>query len=202
MGVYELSGAGSVKTGRTLYTSMNANNQYGAMVPIARVEANSASTTNPISFLNIPQTYQDLMLVVSARATNADTVTDYAITINNNNSSIYSRTFLQGDGSSASSNRTTGDPYYFPRYARTGASVTSGIFGTNTFHFLNYANTLTFKTILTRAATDTNGAGYTTLTCGLYRSTDGISRLDLFSNGGNWTFGSTATLYGIRAVSS
>jgi hypothetical protein len=202
MGVYELSGAGSVKTGRTLYTSMNAGNMYGAMVPIATVEANSGSTTNPMSFTNIPQTYQDLMLVVFGRATNADTTNEYAVTINNDYTTIYSRTILQGNGSAASSTRTTGDSYYFPRYARTGASATSGIFGASTTHFLNYANTSTFKTIVSRAATDVNGSGFTTLTCGLYRSTTGINRLDLFSNGGNWTFGSTATLYGIRAVSS
>ena len=41
MGVYELSGAGSLKTPRTVYSSINANNQYGAMVPIASYTAAS-----------------------------------------------------------------------------------------------------------------------------------------------------------------
>jgi hypothetical protein len=183
-----------------ILTTTGASAMHGAIVPIAYVAANSSNTTNPMSFLNIPQTYQDLMLIVYGRSTQADTTNEYAITINNDTTTSYSRTMLQGDGSSAASFYSTNSSYYLPRFARTGANATSGIFGASTTHFLNYANTSTYKTIITRAATDVNGSGYTTLTCALYRSTSGISRLDLYSNGGNWTFGTTASLYGVRTV--
>ena len=198
--VHKLSAMGSITSNKIDYPSMLAGyGDFGALQRIGYAAANASNTTNPMSFTSIPQTFQDLILVVYGRATNSDTITDYAMTLNNDNSSLYSRTMLQGDGSSATSARTSSDAYAFIRYGRTGANATSGIFGANVIHFLNYANTSTNKTFIARNATDVNGSGWTTLTAHLYRSTFGISRIDLFSNGGNWTFGSTAALYGVRA---
>jgi hypothetical protein len=181
--------------------SNSAGSPRGALVPIGRVSASILNTTNPMSFINIPQIYQDLMLVVSGRSTLSDMTNDFAITINNDYTTLYSRNVLQGQNNAISTFRESSNGYYYPRLARTGAGATVGSFGSSITHILNYANTLRFKTILTRASTDINGSGNTTFTSGLYRSTSGINRLDLFSNGGNWASGSTATLYGIRTIS-
>jgi len=196
MGVYELSGAGSVKTGRTLYTSMNANNQYGAMVPIAT--AVGTGSANELVFNNIPQGYQDLFVSIYANLTATGTIWAYANGYSA--SGLYSDTILIGDGSSSTSSRSTGQNQF---NITTAASIGTSAPATFTFHLLNYANTSTFKTALTRAAIDKNGSGVTTLDVSLWRSTAAVTSLGFNTFGAaNFTTSTTATLYGIRAVSS
>ena len=199
MGVYDLSGAGSIKTGRTLYTSMNAGNMYGAMVPIASVEATGSS--NLLEFLNIPQGFQDLQMIISARSTSNNTSDILNISLNNDSSSLYSYTRLQGDGSSPESNRESNLGFWRQNFSIPAATATAGIFGSNTVHLLNYTNTTTFKSALWRSGSDRNGAGLTILSAHLYRSTNAITRINTSTSNGNFAAGSTATLYGIRAVS-
>ena len=197
MGVYELSGAGSVKTGRTLYTSMNAGNMYGAMVPIASTTL--AADTATIAFSSIPQTYQDLFVVISGRSNYAATNDGLHLNIAGTQSS----TELWGDGANAASARLTSQSVIVIRYGIVGNTATSGIFGSAEIHLLNYANTTTFKTALVRTAADVNGSGYTELVAGLAQSTAAITSFTLsVRNGSGFIAGSTATLYGIRAVSS
>ena len=202
MGVYELSGAGSLKTGRTLYTSMNAGNQYGAMVPIGSQTGFSGSSSQ-IIFDNIPQTYQDLMVVFSLRTTYAGVYdTSISMIANNSYTSIYSWTELKGNGSSATSSRSTAVNYGSTSvYGANAALAPTGTFASSVFHILNYANTTTYKTVLMRSAADSNGQGGTNLTASLIQTTGGIVQLLIQSNG-NFVSGSTITLYGIRAVSS
>lgn len=200
MGVYELSGAGSLKTPRTVYSSMNAGNQYGAMVPIASYTANG--TSNFFSFTSIPQTYQDLFFVINGRSAFSSATAQVYTYLNSDGSALYSRTRLYGNGSAAASDRTSNDTAAYIAEIP-GASATSGIFGSGVMHILNYANTSTFKTVLIRSAVDLNGSGFTHLWVNTYRSTNAIRGFDIFNSGAsNFTSGTTVTLYGIRAVSS
>jgi hypothetical protein len=202
MGVYELSGAGSVKTGRTLYTSMNANNQYGALVPIG-YQVTPSPASSLASFYNIPANYQDLMLVISGRTTaTGSAFGTLNISYNNTSfsSSTMSGTILSGNGSSATSSRFinygSADAGYVPN-----STATSGVFSSTTLHILNYANTTTNKTILSRSSSDLNGSGITSLIANLWPFTSAINSIQIFAPG-NYATGSTFTLYGIRAVSS
>ena len=202
MGVYELSGAGSLKTPRTVYSSMNANNQYGAMVPIAT--STLATDASVFSFTNIPQTYQDLFISIQWRDTTSGTGNSSVYLTTNafdGSATPYSQTILYGNGSSALSARATAKPYADTLGFVPKAGNTSGIFGSLTAHFLNYANTSTTKTYLIRTASDLNGSGDTSLTVGLINSTAAITYINLSPQTGILA-GSTATLYGIRAVSS
>jgi hypothetical protein len=202
MGVYKLSGAGSVKTRRTLYTSMNAGNDFGrAMVPIASVDI---GTNSSFTFSSIPQTYQDLFVVVQTRTSQpGNSVAAFFVWANGDESSatgLYSQTGLQGDGSSATSSRQSSQ-----NQAIIGLSVnngaTAGIFASIALHVLNYTNTSTFKTFLGRSAADLNGSGTTYIPVALRRSTSAITQLYFRADGGyGHVSGSTATLYGIRAV--
>jgi hypothetical protein len=208
MGVYELSGAGSVKTGRTLYTSMNANNQYGAMVPIQ--SATLTSTQSTIFFSNIPQNYQDLICIASGRSNGAYTTGSITFYLNVDSGASatagYSVTNLIGDGASASSARgTTSSPVFgfslADGRAVPAASSTSGVFASYQLHILNYANRSTFKTGLLRVSNDLNGSGISALGACLWQNTSAISSIMLATNA-DWVAGTTFTLYGIRAVSS
>lgn len=200
MGVYELSGAGSLKTGRTLYTSMNAGNQYGAMVPIASAVGNGTSTS-AIVFSNIPQIYQDLYLVIYSLQSGAGSLIIDNFNLDGNANSNRSYTKLQGDGTSATSARVANAATISltPGYS-TGSST---IPTTAAIHILNYANTSAYKTILSRVAADANGSGTTFLNVGMWASTSALTAFQISTGSANYfTVNALITLYGIRAVSS
>lgn len=201
MGVYELSGAGSLKTGRTLYTSMNAGNQYGAMVPIGSVTVTTGGTTSSIGFDGIPQTYQDLMLVSSAHTTFGSATATQSLYINATGATGWSQTQFGGDGSSAYSSRgTTASVTYGNIITIPGGSTNSSIFNSYVAHILNYRSS-TAKTVISRNAVDLNGSGTTELYAALWNNTAAVASVAISVNG-TFLAGTTATLYGIRAVSS
>lgn len=171
--------------------------QQGALVPIGTVNVTSSNSVQFLGFSSIPQTYQDLMLVVNARSARALSTINFHVT--SNSGQFFSGTVLFGDGSTAQSSRfsNTFDPTdgFFP-----AASSTSGFFGSSVSHILNYANTSTYKTTLTRFATDMNGGGGTGLYANLVRSTNAITTLNVYTDFADyWAAGTTATLYGIKA---
>jgi hypothetical protein len=199
VGVYELSRSSSIKTGRQIYTSMNAGNQFGAMVPIATVNGTGSSETVLID--NIPQTFQDLMLVASARAVSIVGNPTTSIAVNGNFSNIYSSTVLIGDGATASSTRNSaGAVIYLDNYTKAPSTTAPTSFVS---HFLNYRAAVA-KTVITRVASDRNGSGYSLVNAGLINLTSPITSMQVSTNWGGtfWTTDSTFTLYGIRAVSS
>jgi hypothetical protein len=159
---------------------------HGAMVPIAYTNIGGSQIAD---FQNIPQTYQDLFVVVNGRSSgtanitgsNTGTTTSQGyifVNLNNEGSSVMSQTNLYGNGATAYSNRLTNE---LPLYMgwQPNANATTGIFGANQFHFLNYTNSSTFKTVLGRTAVDLNGSGSTLLNVGLWRRTDAINRIQI-----------------------
>ena len=199
-----MSAAGSVKVPRVNHQSLNAGNQFGAMVPIQTITFTN-STTSDATFTNIPQTYQDLMIVGSARRTDAATTATIYVTpyYSGISASPQSTTILEGNGSTASSSRNSSQDGAFMASVP-AASATAGIFGSIVWHCLNYANTSTFKTSISRAAADVNGSGTTRLAVNLTRGTGGITTVNCstFSGSAFFETGSTFTLYGIRAANS
>lgn len=167
----------------------------GALVPISSVSLGSAGGA---VFTNIPQTYQDLMMVLSTRDTNNASTPVLFNYINSDSSALYSFTTLTGDGSSVSSGKVTGTNS-FGTALQNGAYSAPDIFSTNIYHFLSYTNTSTFKSVLIRSSADINGAGGTRLSAGLYRSTSAITNIWV-NPATAFAPGSTATLYGIRSV--
>ena len=169
---------------------------HGAVVPIAYQTPTGVTT---ITFSSIPQTYQDLFVVGYARSVQAATSDNHYFRLNGDTSSLYSRTVLEGDGATASSSRETNLQQTYI-CAIPGASATANLFSSFTLHFLNYTNTSTNKSGLTRFANDRNGSGVTNLVVHLYRSTSAITSLTLFNGSGNFASGTTFALYGIRSV--
>lgn len=157
------------------------------MTPIATntLTANAATVT----FSSIPSTYTDLMMVVN---TITSTASEYmSINLNSDTGSNYSRTRLSGTGTSASSGRNTNE---------TVGYIGAETYGTNALkfntvvHFMNYANTTTYKTFLSRA----NHIDLASeAIVGLWRNTSAINTIKLNSN---FAAGSTFTLYGVKAA--
>lgn len=167
--------------------------------PIATVAPNGAT----VDFTNIPQTYTDLVMVVYGRGAGTFTNVWNLVVLNNDSSgSSYSRTVLNGDGSSATSFRETNYAQLYTMDGFPGGSVSANIFATGIYHFMNYSNTTNWKPVLSTASADRNGAGQVTMTMGMWRSNSAVNRISLFVASGNNTFanGSQITLYGIKAA--
>lgn len=173
------------------------NVQQGAMVPIASVTV-TGSTDTSMGFANIPQIYQDLMIVISSRRT--DAVTEATQFLYSYSGTIASITRLIADGSSVSSAINTGQNALFIG-GYPGASAISGMFGTQIVHILDYANTSSFKSVICRTACDRNGAGKSELSVGLLRDTTGLTSFGVSTYNGSVFYvpGSSITLYGIKA---
>jgi len=158
--------------------------------PIATTTLSSAQTY--VQFSNIPQTYTDLVAVINASASGA---TGAWWNSNTSGSALYSDTRLSGDGSSASSTRRSGqDEAIFTAGSEVGTTFSF----VATLHFMNYANTTTFKTVLSRSG---SAGASTTAGVLLRRDTSAITTIyfDLVGTG-TYSIGSTFTLYGIKAA--
>lgn len=159
-------------------------------------------STSIIQFASIPSTYTDLRISGYARGTSAISTDHLDIWFNSVNSGgLYSTCILIGDGSSAASLRWAGTNLGYRFATMPCASATSGIFGSFVADINNYANSTTFKSLLTRYSYDLNGAGGTGFTVVNYRNTAAISNVQIsFDNGQLFAVGSTITLYGIKAA--
>jgi hypothetical protein len=148
------------------------------------------STTATINFNSISGAYTDLILIVSAGETTA--AGGFYCVINSDTSTIYSYTQIYGTGSAAASNRASGESSLNLFGVQSGTNAR----GSNISHFMNYSNTTTYKTILSRG----NNDGFVTGRVLLYRNTTAISSLTLTAQGTYFSTGSTFTLYGIFAA--
>jgi hypothetical protein len=173
---------------------MAVTSNYGAAptyVKIASTTLGSASSS--YTFSNIPQGYTDLRLVCTAQNTSAN----FYMEINADTGANYSMTYLDGDGSSALSGRFSG----LTVGALVGRSATfpdtTNVFGTCLIDVMNYANTTTYKTVLSRYG---NAGVNTAVAVNLWRSTSAITQLKLVAFASNFRTGSTFTLYGIKAA--
>ena len=155
--------------------------------PIATTTLGSAN--NSVTFSSISGSYTDLVLIYSGTTTNNNQ--NLAIQFNSDTATNYSETELYGNGTTAGSGRRSSLSQIFLNEQGGSSGQTTVV--TNV---MNYANTTTYKTALTRYGTA--GGGPET-NVGLWRSTSAITAIKIFLNGGTETFtaGSTFTLYGI-----
>ena len=148
-----------------------------------------------IDFTSIPSTYTDLILVVNAKVSSAGQVLE--LQYNSDTGTNYSATELFGNGTSAASARrssvssyqTSWDIVNFPNVD----------FGNAIVHLMNYSNTTTYKTFLSRTNSPSATYGGVVTNVGLWRSTSAINSIKIFVSS-TFVTGSTFTLYGITAA--
>lgn len=146
------------------------------------------STTSSYTFSSIPSTYTDLVLVTSIQRTSAGNT---RVRFNGDTATNYSTTWMEGNGSAASSSRSSNQTFLTLDYSNSTSNWVSSI-----ANVMNYANTTTYKTMINR----TGDAGVVVLAYAqLWRSTAAITSLTLISDT-NFATGSTFTLYGIKAA--
>jgi hypothetical protein len=162
--------------------------------PIQTYTLSSSAPT--ISFTSIPGTYTDLRMVISGVG-NANENIFYRF--NGSSSTIYSRTDMVGTGTSAVSASASG--LAFGRLTNYGYPDTNVGHHVTIWDIMNYSNTTTFKTSLSRSNRASNGVE---MVVNLFSSTAAITSISIASNqytgSSNWLSGTTATLYGIKAA--
>jgi hypothetical protein len=144
------------------------------------------SATASVVFSNINQNYQDLILVQNTSTSSSGNI---YLRYNDDSTSSYSCTVLNATSASINSGRNS---------AITKGFIDSDAYAQNNFkynavtHIMNYSNTTTFKTALTKASN--TGIGFTANVM-TYIKTSAISRIEVFANVGNLQAGSTFDLY-------
>jgi hypothetical protein len=149
------------------------------------------SAASSVNFNSISGSYTDIVIIASIK--NTSLYLDTWIRFNSDTGSNYSNTVLAGNGSAAYSSRASNATKInltFSGYPDTGSHNVTII------NVMNYANTTTNKTILSRSDTAAWGVD---ATVGLWRSTSAISTIDLLPSSSTFASGSTFTLYGIKA---
>jgi hypothetical protein len=163
---------------------MAIDNTY---VAIATQTLGSATTS--LNFNSISGAYTDLVLIVTGSPTAA--TQGQFLQFNSDTSTNYSTTYIYGDGTSAASTRTS---------SQTGIQIgnlTSGVQHNTIVQIMNYSNTTTYKTALSRYNNTANSTG---AQVGLWRSTAAITSITVYLNSSTFIAGSTFSLYGIKAA--
>lgn len=151
----------------------------------------SGSAAN-VTFSSIAGTYTDLVIIVNGGgSTNADLHMQF----NSDTGTNYSRTVLSGNGTAASSSRQSSVNYI--RVDSVGYLNTTFPAFTGIINIMNYSNSTTNKTVVSRTNNASTGVD---ASVGLWRSTAAITSVVLFPDVGTLTNGSTFTLYGIKAA--
>jgi hypothetical protein len=156
-----------------------------------------------VTFNSIPATYTHLQVRCISRSTYSGSGDGIQVHFNSDNSvsgTNYAYHLLIGTGSSVVS--ATNSSYSFIVAGdTTGGTSTSGMFGTNIFDILDYANTNKYKTLRTLNGNDQNGSGSVRFISGLWQSNSAITRIDFnLLNGGNYAQYSHFALYGIKGA--
>lgn len=164
--------------------------------PIATTTGTGSSTT--ITFLTIPQTYTDLVLVYSD--INAQT-TDVGIRFNTDSGSNYGRnvTFADLSGGAQSFRNAPGNAVY-TTYRDLASTSDKLVFGVT--HIMSYSNSTTVKPCFTRTQTVGGVGPHTTMMIGStwFATPAPITRIDVFSILNNFTTTCKFSLYGIAAA--
>lgn len=166
---------------------------------IATYTVGSGGTT-AINFINIPQTYTDLKLVISVRSDRAGvSSTGFMLSmINSDTATNYSRRWLLGDGSAAASASSTGASI-IQVASINAATSTANTFSNFEMYIPNYTGSNYKSFSIDSAQEDNATSAIVFMTAGLWSNSSPINSLMLNANIGNIVQYSTAHLYGIKA---
>ena len=167
-----------------------------SMTLIEHIEV-TAATQATLEFSSIPDTYTDLMILLSSRVTTAAVGETLNILFNGSSASISSR-YLYGAGSGSPVSTTSSSLAAFVN----ASSATASTFDNVVLYFPNYAGS-NYKSFTSDSVTETNGTtAYQVILAGLWSNTAAINSITLDpASGASFGQYSSATLYGITSGS-
>jgi hypothetical protein len=164
---------------------------------IQTITVGSGGAAN-IEFTSIPQTFNDLKILVSGRGTSVDT--DFFATFNGSSAAQYNYVqmygYVSGNGADRGSSQTS-----LNVGVTSGASSSSAsAFSANEINILNYSLSTQFKAVGSLNVTENNGTvAYLNMKQGQWSNNSAITSLSLACSNGNWAQYTKVTLYGIKS---
>jgi hypothetical protein len=150
------------------------------------------STTSLVEFVSIPQSFTDLLILISGRTTNVSVLEGVSLQFNSSTANFTGRR-LWGDGVSVTSDSSTSI------FVHNGSTSTANNFSNTSFYIPNYAGA-TNKSFSVDGVMETNATtSYMGLHAGLWSNTAAITSIGI---GPNLVSGSVLSLYGILKGSS
>jgi hypothetical protein len=150
----------------------------------------TGSSANSYTFSSIPSTYTDLVIVASLKGT--PNGLNPLIEFNGDTTPNTSTTSVKGNGTTASSSRTT-------LYGLLGY-INSANFSTIIINVQNYSNATTFKTTVFRWNTTADETGAGVILWDATPAAINAIKIKSLSGTDDFAIGSTLTLYGIAAA--
>ena len=158
-----------------------------------------ASSAASYTFTAIPSTFTDLVLRCSVRLSDAGSSVDSFYIYPNavTTGTLYSNTRIQGEGSSATSSRTSNSNAAF-NAATTGNGATSNTFGSTEIYFPSYTGAIN-KPMSIADVAENNSATVNLVGAKavLFRSTTAISSIRIDTDS-TFMIGSSFYLYGVK----
>ena len=170
------------------------------------IEAKTFSAVTSVTFSSIPQTYTDLVLIVSASAYYASpTYLTGGVRVGNGSvdtGSNYGGVYVYWDGNGTTGSSRSGSDTSIKYIDITGTPTDTGARGMWILDFNNYSNTTVYKSamqrnIATQTSNTTDNARFAIQT---WKSTSAINTIQILNVDGTNFYSSTATLYGIKAA--
>jgi hypothetical protein len=149
-----------------------------------------------VTFNNIPQTYTDLKIIISARGASGNFTDVLPLTINGNyNLSV---THIQGYNNVTASFRSPSSASYGTYLREPASTATATTFSNTEIYIPNYSSS-GFKSFIIDNTSENNSAtdNYTLLGAGLYPYSNPVKSLGLLISNGAIVQNSTFTVYGI-----
>jgi hypothetical protein len=151
-----------------------------------------------IEFTSIPQTFSDLVLLVSGRSTNAAFVNNGIIQFNGSGGTAYSSRRLFGNSGGVTVEATSNNDSVF-QFPQNGANTTANTFSNGVIYIPNYTGSTT-KSFSADSVSETNsttqGQVQTSILAGLWNDTSAITSVRVATDT-NWAANTTISLYGI-----
>jgi hypothetical protein len=159
--------------------------------PIATTTLGGTATN--ITFSSIPATYTDLKIILVGVYTDAGE--QLSMQFNGITTSTYSRTYLSGNGATATSGRNS-HASSISVHPGAGIQVTNGRSFTN-IDIFSYAGSTNKTCLISESQDNNNTSGWQASIIGLWRNTAAITSVKLYP-ANTFATGTTATLYGIK----
>jgi hypothetical protein len=149
-----------------------------------------------VAFFNIPQSYTDLKVFVSARETGATTSDSIYMAFNNDYTTSYTTRWIEGSGSSAySANSSAGSGGFL---TIGGSSSTANTFSNSEISVPSYTSS-NYKSYLSDSVMENNATTSTArIITGIWSNTAAITQITLSPGTGSFAQYSTFTLYGVK----
>jgi|TARA_R110000744_G_scaffold32469_7_gene76000 hypothetical protein len=150
---------------------------------IASVEI--ATATDYVAFTNLPSSYRDAVIVVDG---NSASWSNISLRMNGN-------TFFQYFQQRLQSYQSTSAHYWLDNQDQARAGWNRN--GVTVCHLMDYSSTDKYTTTISHSSNLTDDI--TTLESSMWKQNAAVTTLEMFTNGNNWTSGTTIFMYGIEA---